>query len=734
MRRYKIIAINEKQILIIEDDEGNLNLFTKILKQKWPHANVRTSTTLKEASVAIAERAYALIIADIGMPDGDTLGLLNTKHEIGTKPILVVTGNLNITEDEIWERGGLGLVRKPIIKKETLISECIRTMQIFKPIKHAFEQTLIADAKTQLAERQTRTLEGQARTLKCYDEISKLFGNEDMSLQDTIDRLIEIIHLIGCENPDQLSISIKINGASARTNNFRETENRVIYPIEINNSSTKGNITVYAHDPNVSDPKMAFPKEFLKNVSVRVAYLYERSEAKKIIAENTSLLTAIFEKSENPKVIINENGQVIKANRAADKFTGIGLDEMIGTRFIDLNWSMIESQQKLLEESMDRALTGDSSRFDYYCQSSQNVCTHFTTSITPIQLANSKAMILEATDNTAYKNLLHEIMKHHKMVLGSSDAYVSMDMKGNLSPVNPAWETITGYPLSTIEKQYDVSGEVKKIDQEIKREFTSTDFECLNPMKIGDLLTEESEKKFNREISILFRSRIDGNKAVELGDYELIAEDGSSRYVSITCMTNTREKRLTGYILNLHDNTELQKLAKKDPLTGLNNRRAGNDRIQIELNKAERDNRNIGIIMMDLDYFKQVNDTYGHKAGDEVLRRTAAIIQECIRKGDIAARWGGEEFLCVLPEADKEVLLTVAERIRGKIEEAIIEYDGKVIPVKVSLGVSLLNEAKIDPRDEKAGEDLIHIADTALYESKENGRNRVTFLIQADTK
>jgi two-component system cell cycle response regulator len=164
----------------------------------------------------------------------------------------------------------------------------------------------------------------------------------------------------------------------------------------------------------------------------------------------------------------------------------------------------------------------------------------------------------------------------------------------------------------------------------------------------------------------------------------------------------------------------LQRLAALDPLTGAYNRRFGLARLHEEFGRAVRINAPLGVLMFDLDHFKNVNDTYGHLVGDRVLTRIAKIARSVMRDGDILVRYGGEEFLAILPAAAKEDAAQVAERFRRKVEEVQIVDGEDTIHVTVSAGVTAYPEVDISEEAE-----LIGLADKALYQAKETGRNRV---------
>ena len=156
-----------------------------------------------------------------------------------------------------------------------------------------------------------------------------------------------------------------------------------------------------------------------------------------------------------------------------------------------------------------------------------------------------------------------------------------------------------------------------------------------------------------------------------------------------------------------------------DGLTGLANRRSCEETLHAELARAERFDSPLAVVVADLDDFKEVNDRYGHQAGDVVLRELAVLLRESLRDIDLAARWGGEEFLLVLPGTDLEGAAYVAERVRRALEERVaLSGEGDPISVTASFGVAAYPQARSIPA-------LFAAADGALYEAKRTGKNRV---------
>jgi len=166
-------------------------------------------------------------------------------------------------------------------------------------------------------------------------------------------------------------------------------------------------------------------------------------------------------------------------------------------------------------------------------------------------------------------------------------------------------------------------------------------------------------------------------------------------------------------------NKELHELSITDSLTGLYNRKHLMETLENEVARSKRHKHDFSVLVIDIDHFKEYNDTYGHLAGDEVLSRLATVFKESVRSCDYVARYGGEEFILVLPEIGPEDGVKAAERIRKKVAKENFAGDGETIQVTVSVGVASY------PKDGDDSQSIIRHADTALYKSKESGRNRV---------
>jgi diguanylate cyclase (GGDEF)-like protein len=173
-------------------------------------------------------------------------------------------------------------------------------------------------------------------------------------------------------------------------------------------------------------------------------------------------------------------------------------------------------------------------------------------------------------------------------------------------------------------------------------------------------------------------------------------------------------------VANIRLREALRAQSTKDPLTGLYNRRYLQEMLDREIRRAIRSEQALGVLMLDLDHFKNFNDTYGHDAGDAVLRETASFLVRSIRAEDFVCRYGGEEFVVILPTADLRAAEARAQRIRAKLRDLVILHNGRSLGlITASIGVAAL------PAHGTNEKELLQAADAALYRAKREGRDRV---------
>ena len=218
------------------------------------------------------------------------------------------------------------------------------------------------------------------------------------------------------------------------------------------------------------------------------------------------------------------------------------------------------------------------------------------------------------------------------------------------------------------------------------------------------------------------------NQQVNQLTYETLGKrrDGSEFPVRVT-LNRFNSGEVTFYVGFLVDLSDVKKIQEKllhdanhDFLTGLRNRRFFEDQLQLELDRSQRNGAPISLVMLDIDHFKRINDTYGHLAGDRILSLLASELKQSSRSGDIVARYGGEEFVLLLPDTDLASALDAAERLRCTVAGLEINHQGEAIRFTISLGVTCACDGANTVRDA-----LIHEADMAMYQAKKMGRNRV---------
>ena len=232
------------------------------------------------------------------------------------------------------------------------------------------------------------------------------------------------------------------------------------------------------------------------------------------------------------------------------------------------------------------------------------------------------------------------------------------------------------------------------------------------------------EKEETQEIPVIFISAMtdvkDIVKGFKMGGVDYIVKPFREEEVLARIRTQLSIQKL------LHEKNELisklDSLSRIDPLTGLSNRRDMMEKLENEQSRFERYGKSFSVIMCDIDHFKKVNDQYGHDFGDYVLGEVAKLLKKQIREIDKLSRWGGEEFLIVLPETNFPGAVSVAEKMRQSIESYSFEFGGETLKISMSFGVSCHGNAgvKLD--------DLLKKADHFLYKAKNQGRNTVVSL------
>ncbi len=263
---------------------------------------------------------------------------------------------------------------------------------------------------------------------------------------------------------------------------------------------------------------------------------------------------------------------------------------------------------------------------------------------------------------------------------------------------------------------------IKNIDFILKSDIVTHTLKSLSPYKIRlpESITLDGVLTDFRPLEVLIIPITDKGfplGVVILASTQTFDQEAEIR-VDIFCQT------LALAMNNVLAHEKLKKLAAIDPLTGIYNRRFGMNRLREEFTRSVRSSSPLGILMIDIDFFKNINDTYGHLVGDRILKSITASAKSVLREGDIMVRYGGEEFLIILPAASAVDLKTIGERIRHAVEDTSIDEGDKIIKVTISVGGSAYPNDNVSHENE-----LIDLADKTLYRAKQSGRNRVEISI-----
>lgn len=285
-----------------------------------------------------------------------------------------------------------------------------------------------------------------------------------------------------------------------------------------------------------------------------------------------------------------------------------------------------------------------------------------------------------------------------QIVARAEDAIIVIDTSHAIVSFNEGAERMFGY------EQKEVVGE--RLDMLLPERFQLQHDVMIDEFGAGAAEVRQMGRR-NRQI---YGRRKDGNEFVASAQIMKLGDKDSRYFAAI--MRDISESKKT--------EEELLRLAATDPLTGALNRREFAQLAEREALRSNRYHHPLSLLMLDLDYFKRLNDTYGHSAGDKVLQRFTTLCVNALRNVDIFGRWGGEEFVALLPETDIDGAAVIGERLRKLIADSVLIYHDHKINFTVSVGVAQYKDS------ESAIDGPLSRADSAVYDAKKAGRNRIS--------
>ncbi len=301
----------------------------------------------------------------------------------------------------------------------------------------------------------------------------------------------------------------------------------------------------------------------------------------------------------------------------------------------------------------------------------------------------------------AEEALIKSESKYRLLAENINDVIWTCDMDMNLTYITPSVKQLTGYDV------------VEVMSQDMNENFMP------HPLAMAlQTMAEEVESEKLKNMS---------PRGVKTFELEMLRKDGATVWteVSVSLMIdqNNHIKGFLGVFHNIANRKlleeELRALATTDPLTGVNNRRSLLEKVTVVLARARRYEEFFSVLMIDIDNFKQVNDTFGHQVGDKVIKAMSETCMAGLRETDIFGRMGGDEFAAVLVKTDMKNALSVAEQLRHKLSRLSVDGGGDALYFTVSIGVSTYED------QDKSIETIMHRADIALYNAKNSGRNHV---------
>lgn len=362
-------------------------------------------------------------------------------------------------------------------------------------------------------------------------------------------------------------------------------------------------------------------------------------------------------------------------------------EDVIGKRVPDLIGTDVYAKVK---KHYAKALNGEIARFDLLFDSPNRGPRHLEVSYLPHEFEGSiEGVIILIQDATDRKQALQERDRFFDVSL---DMFFVSSFDGFFRQTNPACTAILGWSANEFK--------TRRVIRFLHHEDVRSTQKRLEGMANGEI--------------------------VEAFETRVRCKDGSFRWITWNSLALPEEKLI--YSIG-HDTThrhemeeQLRTMATIDPLTQAMNRRHFFSQGGQEFTKAKRYNHTMSVFMLDIDYFKSINDSYGHQAGDEVLRDVANLCREILREGDLFCRYGGEEFTGILIEANAESARSTGQRLLEGIRAHVTKTDAGNITITASIGTATINE------EDESLQDMLNRADTALYAAKKKGRNCVVHL------
>ncbi|MBX9937367.1 MAG: diguanylate cyclase [Burkholderiaceae bacterium] len=421
----------------------------------------------------------------------------------------------------------------------------------------------------------------------------------------------------------------------------------------------------------------------------------QRNEVEQALAESEETLSSIIETEPECVKILALDGTLLRMNRAGLNMIQADTEEqVIGMKVVQL---LLPEHQDAFNALNAKTSQGGSGSLEFEIIGLKGAHCWLDTHSVPMHNARGDitGLLSVTRDITEKKRLELQLKRYEAIVQFSEDAIISKRLDGVVISWNPGAESIFGYTAE------EMIGKTNAIL--LPENYQHEETEILQKIKNGGIVKSLETIRLRKDGTLI-------NISVTISP--ILDNHGNVVGISEIARDITEKKRAEH---------ELERLAQTDMLTGLANRRHFMTLAEQELARAVRYGGKLSVLMIDIDHFKNVNDTYGHHAGDLVIQKLGELCQQTLRKDiDVAGRIGGEEFAVILPETDSQQAVDAAERLRDAIARTEVPWEqGGPLHFTVSVGVASLAVQKTNL------DTLLAYADQSLYEAKAGGRNRV---------
>jgi len=690
-------------VLIVEDSESDAQLVVRLLKKAGYEVISEQVETAEQMCAALEKRIWDVVISDYSLPqfNGSAALELLTKKQLDT-PFIVVSGVIGEENAvALMKAGAHDYLRKdnlarfvPAVKRE------LEQAEIRRERKQSEQALRESEEKYRLSELDLKEAQSIAHignwkwNLKTgeviwSDEMYRIFGIDKNSYVGRLaDEIVKVIH------PDDLHIVLPSNAQA-----FVEKK-PIEYRIILADKSIR---TIWAKSGEAvlnDEGNLIFLTGIAQDIT-------ERKQADEAIRESEERLAAVIEGSQLGYSDWNiQTGRILRNERWAGML-GCTLKE-IETTYRQWEDLIHPDDRAAALQAIQNHLDGKTLIYrDEYRLRAKDGSYRWILDQGKIIEYNLQGhplrMTATQTDITEHKQAEDQLRQLSRAVEYSPASIMITDIYGLIEYVNPKFTTLNGYTLDEVRGKTPRVLKSDKTPPEIYPELWQTILsgkewrgEFLNRKKNGELYWEYA--------SISAITDLHGN----ITHFVSVNEDITARKEA-----EDKIKRL---------NAGLEQLAMTDYLTNLYNRRYFMQRGVEEFKRARRNNQPLGLLMLDIDQFKKVNDTYGHDTGDMALQQVAATLKSSLREIDILGRMGGEEFAVLLPNTSLHDAVLLAERVQQVMASTPVETLRSPLSITISIGVAIVTD------EISCIDDLLRTADTFMYQAKSDGGNRVVSL------